>query len=79
FVSTRRAMMREALEGGVTRRQFRPDLDVELMLDVIHGAFWYRLLSGTADPLDDAFADDLVELLRPNLTPRLVPRRKDAR
>jgi AcrR family transcriptional regulator len=67
FVSTRRAMIRQALVEGRSSCQFRVDLDIELMLDVIYGAFWYRLLSGTADPIDDTFADDLVELLRSSL------------
>ena len=79
FVSTRRAMIRQALEAGVASRQFRPDLAVDLTLDVLYGAFWYRLLSGTADPIDDTFADDLVELMRPSLEIKPAARRKEVR
>ena len=67
FVSTRRSMMRKVLEGGSASGQFRRDVDIGLVLDVIYGAFWYRLLSGTADSIDDAFAHGLVEMLRPVL------------
>lgn len=68
FVLTRRSMMRQVLEGGLTSGQFRREVDVDLVLDIIYGAFWYRLLSGTEDAIDDAFARRLVEMLRPVLT-----------
>jgi AcrR family transcriptional regulator len=67
FVSARRAMMRKAVEAGIASGQFRRDLDVELVLDLLYGAFWYRLLSGTPDPIDDAFAREIVAMLRPCL------------
>ncbi len=41
-----------------------------MILDLIYGAFWYRLLSGTPDPLDDAFAAKLVATLRPIMVAR---------
>lgn len=67
FISTRRAMMREALEAGISGGAFRPDVDVEMVLDIFYGAFWYRLLSGTEAAIDDAFANAIVETLRPCL------------
>lgn len=70
FVSTRRAMMRDIVIGGVARGELEPGLDVELVLDLVYGAFWYRLLSGTADPLDDAFARGIVATLAPVLRRR---------
>lgn len=69
FVSTRRNLMRQVLEYGVGLGQIRPDADLDLVLDVIYGAFWYRLLSGSTAPLDAAFARALVELVRPALAP----------
>lgn len=72
FVSTRRSMMRQVLETGLASGQFRRDVDIELVLDIIYGAFWYRLLSGTADAIDDAFAGSLVDILRPVLTATTV-------
>ncbi len=71
FVATRRAMIREVIARGIERRQFRSDLDIELTIDILYGGFWYRLLSGSADQLDDAFAGDLVRTLRPSMEPTL--------
>ena len=67
FVATRRGMMRETLRAGVSKGQLRSGLDIEIALDLIYGAFWYRLLSGTPEPLDDAFAATLVATLKPIL------------
>jgi AcrR family transcriptional regulator len=67
FVAIRRAMFREPIEAGVARGQIRRDADVELIIDVLYGAFWYRLLTGAGDGLDDAFAKHLVALVRPAL------------
>lgn len=67
FVTTRRTLMRQAIEHGMALGQMRTDADIELVLDVIYGAFWYRLLSGTQAPLDPGFAHALVELVRPSL------------
>lgn len=70
FVSTRRAMIRESISRGIAAGQFRTDLDVEVLIDLIYGAFWYRLLSGTVDDIDDAFARGLVATLRPGMAAR---------
>ena len=67
FVVTRRNLMRQAIEHGMALGQIRGDAEIELVLDVIYGAFWYRLLSGTQAPLDAAFAHALVEVVRPTL------------
>ena len=69
FISLRRGMMRETLRSGVAKGQFRADLDVEIVLDFVYGAFWYRLLSGTSEPLDNAYAATLVRTLKPVLLP----------
>ncbi len=70
FVATRRQMIREALQAGVASRQFRPDLDVEITIDLIYGAFWHRLLSGNTDLIDDAFAAGIVAALRTGMSAR---------
>ena len=46
--------MLAALERGVERGEIRRDSDLELAVDALHGAVFYRLfLSG--EPLDGAF------------------------
>ncbi len=66
-VSKRRCMIRNVIEAGIQTGELRSDLDIEVVLDCIHGAFWYRLLSGTTAPLNDAFAVSLVKTLQPAL------------
>ncbi len=65
FVASRRTLFRQVLRHGVGLGQFRADLDVETTIDMLNGAFWYRLLSGDEDDLDDAFAAALVLTLGP--------------
>lgn len=62
-----RDLMRAVIKTGITKGEFRADVDIETVLDFIHGAFWYRLLSGTEGPLDDAFAKSIVTAVRPLL------------
>jgi AcrR family transcriptional regulator len=76
FVTARRTLMRQALEHGIALGQIRADADLDLVLDVIYGAFWYRLLSGTTAPLDPAFAQALVEVVRPTLAIQRRPKLK---
>lgn len=70
LVSARRNLMRDILIKGRERGDIAPGADIEMILDLIYGAFWYRLLSGTPDPLDDAFAAKLVATLRPIMVAR---------
>lgn len=67
FVASRRTLFKQVLRHGVALGQFRSDLDIETMIDLLNGAFWYRLLSGGEDELDDAFAAALVRTLRPSI------------
>ena len=67
FVATRRAMIRDVLKSGLDNGQVRRDLDIDLTIDIIYGAFWYRLLSGNVEGLDDAFAKGIVTTLQPGL------------
>jgi hypothetical protein len=60
FIKSRRAATHTILERGVNRGELRPDL--ELVIDAIYGSVWYRLLLKHA-PLDDAFAEELVNFL----------------
>ena len=52
FVATRRAAMRRVLERAATRGELRKPLDVELALDLLNGAPFYRYLI-TDGAIDD--------------------------
>ena len=65
--SVRCIALRRVLRHGVALGQFRSDFDEEVLTHIIHGAFWYRFLSGTKMPLDGAYARDVVGILRPYL------------
>jgi AcrR family transcriptional regulator len=67
FVASRRTVFRQLLRRGKSTGQLRADLDIELIIDMLNGAFWYRLLSGAEDEIDDAFAVGLVHTLLPSL------------
>lgn len=75
FLEVRRKALLELLEAGVARGQLRKGLDLDLVLDALFGAYWYRLLTRRA-PIDDRFAEELVGLLLPGIAVR--PKRKAA-
>ena len=54
-VPARREAMLAALERGRARGEIRANADLELAVDALHGAVFYRLLL-SGEPLDDAFA-----------------------
>ena len=62
FLSQRRAALRAVLDRGVARGDLRADLDVELALDVLGGALFYRLLV-TGGPIDADLAEGVAELI----------------
>ncbi len=59
-VPARREAMLAALERGRERGEVRADADLELAVDQLHGAVFYRLLL-SGEPLDDDFVDRLTE------------------
>jgi AcrR family transcriptional regulator len=59
-VPARREGMLSALERGRERGEIRADADLELAVDALHGAVFYRLLL-SGEPLDDPFAERLAE------------------
>jgi AcrR family transcriptional regulator len=59
-VPARRQAMLAALERARARGEIRADADLELAVDALHGAVFYRLLL-SGEPLDDDFADRLAE------------------
>ena len=56
------APMRDALQRGIDRGELRPDLDIQMVIDALLGASWYRLLLEHA-PLDLPAADAVVDLV----------------
>ena len=62
FLARRRAALRAVLDRGVARGDLRADLDVELALDVLGGALFYRLLI-TGGPIDADLAEGVAELI----------------
>jgi AcrR family transcriptional regulator len=68
FLARRREALSEVLRRGVERGDLRPDLDVELALDVLGGPLFYRLLV-TGGPLDHEFADGVADLILGGFSP----------
>src|SRR4051812_24626639 len=68
FLSGRRAALSAVLKRGVRRGELRRGLDLELALDVLGGAIFYRLLV-TGGPIFDRLADGIVELVLRGFAP----------
>jgi AcrR family transcriptional regulator len=60
FIASRRAAAREVFARGQARRELRADLDVELAIDALYGALYYRLLV-SGEPLRPRYADALLD------------------
>ncbi len=59
-----RALLREAMERGEIRDEFSPDL----ILDVLYGAIYFRLLIGR-DKLSEEFVDTILKMVLTGLDP----------
>jgi AcrR family transcriptional regulator len=68
-VPARRRAMLAALERARKRGDIRPDADLALAVDALHGAVFYRLLLSGA-PLDEEFAARLADQVLAGLAPR---------
>jgi AcrR family transcriptional regulator len=68
-VPARRSRMLAALERGRERGEIRADADLEVAVDTLHGAVFYRLLLSGA-PLDDEFAQRVAQQVVDGLAPR---------
>lgn len=62
FRTQRRAVLRALLEPAVERGEVAAGADLDLLVEVVYGTLWYRLLAASG-PLDARFADALTELL----------------
>ena len=59
LIAKRRAVLLQVLESGRARGELKPDADLDVMIDLLFGALWYRLLVQHAK-LDSRFAKQLV-------------------
>lgn len=78
FLAVRRSALSEVLRRGVERGDLRPDLDLELALDVLGGPLFYRLLV-TGGPLDDQLAEGVADLILRGFAPDEPRRAKSTR
>jgi AcrR family transcriptional regulator len=68
FLAGRRTALSEVLRRGIERGDLRPDLDVELALDVLGGPLFYRLLI-TGGPIDERLAEGVADLVLRGFAP----------
>jgi AcrR family transcriptional regulator len=69
LISVRRAIATNILQRGMARGEVDLTLDLPLVLDLLYGPIWYRLLLRNA-PLNRAFAHEIVAHLMPRLRAR---------
>lgn len=62
FIASRRAATQTILQRGIERGELRQNLDLEVAIDLLYGAIWYRLLLKHA-PLEGGFVKELIEQL----------------
>jgi AcrR family transcriptional regulator len=77
-LAPRRKSMREALERAQARGEVRPDYDVELVLDMLTGPFYFRTLFGHA-PITRHTAQLVVDYVLRVIEPRRNSGRRAAR
>lgn len=75
FLASRRTALAEVLRRGIERGDLRPDLDLELALDVLGGPLFYRLLI-TGGPIDEQLAENVTELMLRGFAPAKRERAK---
>ncbi len=62
FLAVRRATLRGLFERAVARGEVPAEASLALLVDMVYGVLWYRLLV-EHEPLDDAVARDLAALV----------------
>jgi Tetracyclin repressor-like, C-terminal domain len=68
----RRRMYATILNRAIARRDMPPEADQELLLDLLLGPLWFRLLVSGA-PITPAAARSVVELVLDGALPRRSP------
>jgi AcrR family transcriptional regulator len=67
IVATRLAEVRRVVDRGIERGELRPEVDYELVHDLLFGPVYYRLLL-SGGPLSDDLAQQIVDAVLPSLT-----------
>ncbi|HJP75289.1 MAG TPA: TetR/AcrR family transcriptional regulator [Pseudonocardiaceae bacterium] len=62
FLFSRRAALRSIMQRAVERGEVAAELDLELLIDVVYGVLWYRLLLDHA-PINEAAGQQLAALV----------------
>jgi AcrR family transcriptional regulator len=62
FTAKRRAILKSIFTQAMERGEIDPEQNVDILLDIVFGTMWYRLLIGHA-PTNETFADDLTEAI----------------
>ena len=62
FVAVRRGEGKAVLQRGITNGEFRPDMDLESVLDCLYGPLYFRLLIGHDKP-SIKYCDELVDIV----------------
>jgi AcrR family transcriptional regulator len=78
FLIRRRSALTEVLRRAVDRGDLRADVDLELVLDVLGGPLFYRLLI-TGGPIDEQLAEGVTELILRGFAPGKPGRAKPKR
>jgi AcrR family transcriptional regulator len=70
----RRKVLNTILDRAVARGELRPALDLDVIMDMVHGAIWYRTLLLKA-PLDEAFVKSVIAQVMAGCAaaPKLAP------
>ncbi|WP_160715394.1 TetR/AcrR family transcriptional regulator [Halodesulfovibrio sp. MK-HDV] len=62
FTAQRRTVLRSIFLQAMERGRISPEQNLEMLIDIVFGTMWYRLLIGHA-PMDESFADELTEVV----------------
>ena len=76
FITDRRRVLSKVLQRGIDRGELGADTKLDVAVDALFGPFWYRLLSPHA-PLNDTFAQDVVDQLLAGIVVKVDPLETD--
>ncbi len=68
LLTQRRAVLRTILERGVARGELRDEVDRDLIMDVVHGAIWYRTLL-LKSAMDQTFVENVINQIMAGMAP----------